>query len=191
MSQSFWDNQHKDQSNFTLSPHRDLIRFENILRQNNGSSILDMGCGDGRNIIELAQKGFEITGIDFSPAAVEIAQKRLKEKNLIANVYVSDIFEKVRFIEDESFDGIIASDAVHYVEIEKFTQILKEMNRILKTGGLIFLTVPSEKAIIEPEKLAELFFTKEQIEKIITESFNIKYFGEDNQNHFVIIASEK
>src|SRR3989344_7507910 len=40
---------------------------------------IEMCCGKGRNVIWLAKQGVKMTGIDFSPAAIAVAQKRAKE----------------------------------------------------------------------------------------------------------------
>jgi 2-polyprenyl-3-methyl-5-hydroxy-6-metoxy-1,4-benzoquinol methylase len=52
---------------------------------------VDLGCGAGNYIIYLAQNGFEATGIDKSPAAIDIAHKNAKTKNVKCDFIVADI----------------------------------------------------------------------------------------------------
>jgi cyclopropane fatty-acyl-phospholipid synthase-like methyltransferase len=52
---------------------------------------IDLGCGAGANSIYLAQKGFEVTGVDFAEAAVEKARARAKEAGAQAHFIVDDL----------------------------------------------------------------------------------------------------
>jgi len=52
---------------------------------------IDLGCGTGENAIYLAQKGFEVTGVDFAEAAIEKAQMRGKDSGVRVNFIVDDL----------------------------------------------------------------------------------------------------
>lgn len=52
---------------------------------------LDVGCGDGPDTVFLASKGFEVTGVDFAPAAIENAKVRAREAGVDATFLVEDI----------------------------------------------------------------------------------------------------
>jgi methyl halide transferase len=52
---------------------------------------LDIGCGTGTNSVWLAQQGFEVTGIDIAPLAVEQANARARAANVSAHFLVADI----------------------------------------------------------------------------------------------------
>lgn len=52
---------------------------------------IDLGCGVGANAIYLAQKGFEVTGVDFSEAAIEKAQARAIEAGVHVDFIVDDL----------------------------------------------------------------------------------------------------
>ena len=45
---------------------------------------LDLGCGAGNYAVYLATRGFEVTGIDFSPAAIKIAKENAEKKGVNA-----------------------------------------------------------------------------------------------------------
>ena len=84
-----WDEEHKKpnvlkQMDSSL-PSSGVTRFWDWLRNKKNHKKLkgiEMGCGKGRNVIGLAKLGIEMTGIDFSPAAIEVAKKRAKEFNV-------------------------------------------------------------------------------------------------------------
>jgi SAM-dependent methyltransferase len=52
---------------------------------------IDLGCGAGANAIYLAQKGFEVTGVDYANAAIETARKRAMDAGVAINFIVDDL----------------------------------------------------------------------------------------------------
>jgi SAM-dependent methyltransferase len=54
---------------------------------------LDLGCGTGTNAITLAQFGWQVTGIDFSPKAIATARKKAAKKRLPIEFYIADVAE--------------------------------------------------------------------------------------------------
>ncbi len=73
-------------------PDANLIR-EVVERKILPCKTLEMGCGSGSNAIWLAQQGFDVTGTDYSPLAIEKAKEKALEKNLEDHklkLYVND-----------------------------------------------------------------------------------------------------
>jgi SAM-dependent methyltransferase len=94
--------------------------------------ILDVGCGTGANLEMLAQFG-EAEGVDVSDEALEFCRaKGLKAHKGLA--------EKLPFA-DESFDVVTALDVVEHLDDD--VAGLKEMHRVLKTGGQTLIFVPA------------------------------------------------
>lgn len=94
--------------------------------------ILDVGCGTGANLEMLAQFG-EAEGVDVSDDALEFCRaKGLKVHKGLA--------EKLPF-EDETFDVVTALDVVEHLDDD--VAGLREMLRVLKTGGKTLIFVPA------------------------------------------------
>lgn len=55
--------------------------------------LLEPGCGGGRLVVEMAARGFDVTGYDLNARAVKYVQQRLARRNLTANVFVGDMTE--------------------------------------------------------------------------------------------------
>jgi len=55
--------------------------------------VLELGCGTGTNSVWLAQQGFEITGVDVAPLAVEQAEQRARGAGVEVRFVVADVFE--------------------------------------------------------------------------------------------------
>tara|TARA_B110000914_G_C15179600_1_gene316732 strand:+ start:148 stop:426 length:279 start_codon:yes stop_codon:yes gene_type:complete len=57
-----------------------------------GGKALDLGCGQGRDAIMLAQHGFSVTALDNSSIAIEQLQKESQGFNLVIKTFVADLF---------------------------------------------------------------------------------------------------
>ena len=68
-----------------------LELIANVTRAPTGTRVLDMACGRGRHAIQLARRGFEVTGIDLSPAAIEKADALALTEDLRIDFRVGDM----------------------------------------------------------------------------------------------------
>ncbi|MCX6732106.1 MAG: class I SAM-dependent methyltransferase [Candidatus Roizmanbacteria bacterium] len=111
---------------------RALLQLINTYTQKKGISILDVGCGTGKNLEFLAHHG-EVWGVDISEEALLFCKKRglLQVKKGEA--------EKLPF-ESETFDVVCALDVLEHVDDIKS---IKEVKRVLKDEGSIVITVPA------------------------------------------------
>lgn len=100
-----------------------------------GSAILDLGCGTGEMAESLSDQGYTVTGIDINEKA--ISQNKLKPTKI--NYVISDITDVLPFA-DKSFDAIIMSFVlVNIMPLPKRETLILELNRVLKSGGLIWV----------------------------------------------------
>ncbi|MEO5944373.1 MAG: methyltransferase domain-containing protein [Ferruginibacter sp.] len=113
--------------------------------------ILDAGCGEGRNMYWFLQNNFEIFGVDSSEAAI------LNLKNLSPHLSPEKL--QISFIEklpfpDQFFNHVISSAVLHFAEsILHFKEMIKEMHRVLKKGGTLFIRMTSDIGIEDKVKL--------------------------------------
>ncbi|MEI7690528.1 MAG: methyltransferase domain-containing protein [bacterium] len=101
-----------------------------------GSKILDLGCGNGR-VIEILEKfNISYTGLDISENLIKLAQKKYPDKNFI----VSDLLKTP--LSDDEFDYVLSIATLHHIpsEEQRLNAFL-EINRILRPGGTILITV--------------------------------------------------
>lgn len=128
-------NQHAEEfASFTNTYIGKLEKWINYFSNNlpKESSVLDVGCGAGRDASYFAQKGLLVTGIDFSEKLIEIAKKKAPS----GKFSVMD-FEKLSFPKN-SFDGVWASASLLHIPKNKLSQNLEKINLILKKNGLFF-----------------------------------------------------
>ncbi len=114
--------------------------IEHEIGFNKSLRILDLGCGTGRHSIELAKRGYFVTGIDLSKSLLERAKQKSKEQNLEICFIEADARE-LNF--SAEFDVIImlCEGAFPLMETDEMNfQILKNAANALKNNGKIIFT---------------------------------------------------
>ncbi len=98
---------------------------------------LEMGCGAGPNLVWLARKGIQVSGIDIAAAALGLARRNLRAAGLSGRVgsLVPGSVTRVPF-KDGSFDGVIESCVFQHLNREDRAAAFAEVRRLLKPGGL-------------------------------------------------------
>jgi SAM-dependent methyltransferase len=125
----------------------DIYVFDQILRGNisGGMSVLDAGCGYGRNLVYLLRSGTEVFALDADPeglAHVRALARELAPGLPDGNFRVGAI-EKMPFT-DGFADVVICNSVLHFARDEQhFLAMLSELWRVLRPGGLLFCRLGS------------------------------------------------
>jgi len=106
-------------------------RSYRLLRLKRGATCVDVGCGDGRAVAELAAAGLKVTGVDTDPDVIEAARERAP--GAMFHVARSDDLP----LEDGSMDGYRAIDLFH--RLDDAVPTVTEARRVLRPGGRIVL----------------------------------------------------
>jgi ubiquinone/menaquinone biosynthesis C-methylase UbiE len=99
----------------------------------NGSKILDVCAGTGKQTFAFAKRGYEVVGIDLSEAMLRVASQKNKYEN--ARFAAADA-TKVPF-EDNHFDVSCVSFALHDMPLTIREKVLREMVRVTKPNGIL------------------------------------------------------
>src|SRR6476469_2532010 len=88
-----WNDRYRD-GNLPWDTGRPSSELQRVLSRNTIQSCraLELGCGTGTNSVWLVQQGFEVTGIDFAPLAVEQSEKRAHAAGIKVHFVVADVF---------------------------------------------------------------------------------------------------
>jgi ubiquinone/menaquinone biosynthesis C-methylase UbiE len=100
--------------------------------------LLVLGCGAGEIALWLAEKGYEIYGVDIAPTAITWAQKKAKEHNIKADFRVGDVLD-LQDYPDDFFDVILDGHCFHCIIGEDRKRFLASARRVLKPGGCLFV----------------------------------------------------
>lgn len=106
-----------------------------------GSKILEIGANMGQYTTILAEKGFQMVGIDLSDRAVEMAKKNASLLNLKNIDYFQADTEDLGIFANETFDGVVSFSTLRYVPNLK--KALKEIYRVIKRNGVAVLDFPN------------------------------------------------
>jgi len=120
-------------------------------------SIMDAGCGDGRNIEPLVKAGLDVVGVDISESALKNCERRFKNKKNLKLVY--NLLSSPKF-KNESVDAIICDHVL--VHIKNIDAVIDNFFRILKKGGYILLefTSPQDSTFGKGKKLSANEFSQ-------------------------------
>jgi SAM-dependent methyltransferase len=105
------------------------------------SKVLDAGCGAGIPIAKMLAEHFDVIGVDFSEAQIELAKKNVPN----AHFFCQDM-TKLDF-PDESLDGICSYYAIIHIPREEHASLLTNFYRMLRTGGIVLLCLGAEDLV--------------------------------------------
>ncbi len=156
-----------------------------LLKERKVKRVLDLGFGTGRHTIWLAEKGFEVYGIDISRKGKEITEKKIKERNL-KNVYLKTADMHDIPFDKDFFDAVIATYVLEHNTLSDLKKAISEVYRVTKPKGIIIATLIStgdprfgKGKKIEPNTYIDLdgpsesnvphhFSDKEEIERLFS-----------------------
>ncbi len=139
-----WDREYRKSKLLTKEnkPQTDVVRFVKYLKKEKfeieGSKVLDLGSGAGRNSFYFAQLGANATGIEISKTAIEISEQNAKEARLNIK-YIKQSIGDVFPIEDKSVDILLDVTSSNSLTESEREVYLSESHRVLKSGGYFFV----------------------------------------------------
>lgn len=116
---------------------RELDYFLSYLTKD--SKILDFGCGVGDKTEYIRKKGFEVIGIDLSTQAIKFGKRTFPKCKLKEVKSLNTKFKS------KSFDAIVAIAFLHCLNNKQIKKVIKEINKIIKDKGKIYILVMSDK----------------------------------------------
>ena len=199
--QQFWNKEYQKSASFSLShePSEDFEKFCRYLEREHGKKYLnplcqavDLGCGNGRNLVFLSETyGFKGYGVDTSNAAIEQARAHAAQKELPLTFAVGSITDPLP-VRDHTQTIVIDAMVSHVLKSEQREKMLQEIVRVLRPDGWLFF----KTFLLEEDKNAaellrehpgsepgsyvhpqigveEHVFTKSEIEELLEPYFTI------------------
>lgn len=126
----------KDEVNIIKQRNDYVIKV--VDERDNTELALDVGCGTGDLVCELAKKGIDAIGVDFAKEMIDIAKENAKKSNLKkAKFECCSIFDY--HFEPNKYDVISANGFIEYISYEELNKLLEISLKTLKSGGSLVL----------------------------------------------------
>ena len=167
-----------------LEPYLRKVRISKVLpylKLYKNCHLLDIGCGWNALLLQELEPyiGFGV-GLDYKAPDINVTSKKIKT--------ISACFDKELPFDSEQFDIVTMLAVLEHLSFPEL--ILQDINRILKPGGGLILTVPTKNAkpvleflsfqlnIVNPEEIIDHknYFNKKDLSKVISKVFKIKKY---------------
>jgi SAM-dependent methyltransferase len=117
-----------------------------------GSTVLEAGCGAGRYVRFLADRGYAVSGVELNDDAVSMVRRLWPDLDVI----MGDVLELP--YPNEHFDGILSLGVVEHFTAGPGDALL-EICRVLRPGGVAIVTVPQRR----PPREARVLASRDQL----------------------------
>jgi len=141
-----WDKFYEDGTYLMWVPGECLVQFvakEIERKKRKVKRILDVGCGNGRHLIYMAKKGFNLFGIDISQKSLQILQDWLNREGLQAKLKKASVTQIP--YPDEYFDVVVCLGILDHILIKDAQKGIQEIERTLVSKGILFLGLRSDR----------------------------------------------
>lgn len=113
-----------------------IAYFAGLLKK--GSPILDIGCGPGINAALMTEKGHKVTGIDFSSAMIELAQKNCPDGTF-------SVKKVEEFESSEQFNALCLSFIIVHLKDEETESLISKLPGLVSPDGLVYISFMTGK----------------------------------------------
>ena len=134
---AFWDERYAKSLVYGTEPTSFARRLVSIFRRHGVQSILEAGCGSGRDALLYAREGFEVTGTEISENALRWARKQALAEGLQMTLLWDDLAETR--LPPGTFDAAVAIHVIHLQPAPTRQTMINHLWRLTRDGGLIAL----------------------------------------------------
>lgn len=164
-----------------------LHRYAMTLEMAAGKNILDIACGEGYGVYLLSKKAAQVTGIDIDHATIEKARAKYKASNITfrqGSVLAIDAGNAV-------FDMVTCFETLEHTE--DHDKLLSELKRVLKPGGILFISTPEKANYSDRTGYRNPFHKKElygdEFRKLIALHFSHSvFFGQSSLSGSLMLS---
>ncbi len=132
---AFWDARYAEALVYGTEPTSVAQRLVGVFRNHGVRSILEAGCGSGRDALLYAREGFEVTATEISGNALRWVRERAKAEGLKIALLLDDLAETR--LTPGSFDAAVAIHVIHLQPAPLRQAMVNHLWRLTRDGGLI------------------------------------------------------
>ena len=144
-----------------------------------GCVFLDLGCGQGRDSLFMARKGFNVVAVDASTEGIDSLNLAAKKYNLDIRIACQDI--KNFKIEKDNYTIINIFNTLHFLEKKDALKIIEKVKKNLKQGGFVAINdFTTQDPLFEKERnKTKGFFQPQELSKLFS-NFSIVLYRESS-----------
>ena len=132
---------------FGKSPNKSLLEFEQYFEKS--WNVLDVGCGDGKNAIYLAEQGFDnIDAFDISESAIQKINRLCSDTDCKINTQVTSIQD---FVFEKQYDLIISFGVFHFIEKACWKKFIRKAQENTRVGGIHIIQMFNDNIAPTPD----------------------------------------
>lgn len=173
----FWDEKFANRNDNLLSPEKSLVDCVEYFKE---GTVLDIACGDGRNSLFLLEKGFEVTGVDFSSKALERLEMFAKRSNYVVNTMKIDLGKSNALNDIGVFDNII----INHYRLGK--EQLANIENHISDNGILFVCGFGHKHQVDSKIRIQDLIQPSDFEDVKKSFELIKYIENKDERGFLL-----
>jgi 2-polyprenyl-3-methyl-5-hydroxy-6-metoxy-1,4-benzoquinol methylase len=185
---------------FTQGTPGECDFIEQEINHDKSLKILDVGCGTGRHSIELAKRGYDVTGIDLSESQLAKAREKAAARNLsldfqqqdARHLSFKDEFDLAIMLCEGAFP-LMETDEMNYEILKSVTSSLKEKCTFILTtlNGLFPLFHSVEKFLASGSEEGNATYRSNTFDLMTFRDYNITEFEDDHGNKKTLECNER
>lgn len=145
----FWEKTYRVDNVMTFSakPNKTLTEIEPLLNKN--ADILEVGCGEGQNVLYLAKQGFcNIDAFDISDAGISKLKKLCEINDVSINAFVRDLAD---YAFDKKYDLIMSFATLCFVEKSVWKRFIADAKDNTNIGGIHIMHIFTDGVPASPD----------------------------------------
>jgi len=142
----YYNDKYKNREFYWGNKPSSLARiFLQMFPPHEGQTLIEIGCGEGRDAIYFARNGYQVKGFDLSSEGVKKSSEWAEKLNLSVDFYQANVNE---YRLDRSYDVVYASGALHYIPQDLREEIISNYKLYTNPGGIHAFMVPIYKPFL-------------------------------------------
>ncbi len=151
---------------------KSLYLLQNLQDELPKGSVLDVGGGDGRNALPLAEAGYAMTVVDLSKVGLQKLTDMAEERGVSITTKIADI-TTVSF--EDMYDGVVMSFVLHHIDSEEACEVIGRLQDHTEQNGIhIIATFLNHGGLYDRAKKSGRFYPSENDVRSIYKGWSIK-----------------
>ncbi len=170
-----WDKFYRENPGIYEKSNNISFQVMEAMKYTRSGRALDLGCGEGKNSMFLAERGFQVTALDISSVALERLRKLASEKNLQVTC-ITDSLDNFRFL--DSYDFIMCNFLLHFFRKDIGLDLIKRIQNHTSMQGINVLSCFRDELPFFDKNVREHCYFEHDELRHIYDGWAVKWYSE-------------